>query len=96
MQLKKIIAAAAVVFLLAGCADPDAGIIVTTSEAPTPSATETPVPTPSPTPTPTPEPTPTPDPYFTAEEQVVKDEENGHWLYSSPTLWIEVNRIFDE
>ena len=24
------------------------------------------------------------------------DEEAGYWAYSSPTLWVEVNRVFDE
>ncbi len=56
----------------------------------------TPAPTPKPTlePTPTPTPTPTPDPYFTSEgEEVVEDEENGYWLYRSPVLFVEINRI---
>ncbi len=100
MQLKKIIAAAVVLTLLAGCADANADIVVTESvptPPPTPVAVETPSPTPEPTPEPTPSPTPepTPEPYFTDEEQVTTDEENGYWLYSSPTLWVEVHRVFD-
>jgi hypothetical protein len=96
MQFRKIIAAAVIAILLAGCADTDAPIVVTTpAPSPTSAATETPTPTPSPTPVPTVEPEPTPEPYFTAEEQVTTDDENGYWLYSSPTLWVEVNRIFD-
>lgn len=27
---------------------------------------------------------------------MVKDEENGCWLYSSPVLWVKINRVFDE
>lgn len=30
------------------------------------------------------------------DENIVQDEDSGHWLYRSSTLSIEVNRIFDE
>lgn len=67
-------------------------IIVTTQPSPEP--TPTIAPTPEPTPDPTPE--PTPDPYFPAEEEVTVDADNGHWLYRSPSLYVDVNRVFDE
>ncbi len=69
--------------------------IVVTSQ---PTAAPTPEPTPEPTPVPTPEPTPepTPNPYFTDAEEVTADVENGHWQYRSPSLYVDVNRIFDE
>jgi hypothetical protein len=70
--------------------------------APTPTPTETAAPTPTPTPIPTPTPTPvptpspTPNPYFTDNEQVSADMDTGHWSYTSPSLWVDVNRVFDE
>lgn len=94
MQIKKIIAIVAVAVLLAGCANTNTVAVVTATPLPTP--IETPAPTATPTPAPTPEPTPTPDPYFTDEEQVTADEENGYWLYTSPTLRVEINRVHDE
>ena len=69
-------------------------VIVTTQ--PTSSATPSPTPEPTPQPTPEPTPSPTPDPYFTAEEEVTADAEGGHWLYRSPSLYVDVNRVFDE
>ena len=96
MQIKKIAAIAVVALLLAGCAKPNTVAVVTATPLPTP--VETPAATLSPTPIPTasPEPTPTPNPYFTDEEQVKADEENGYWFYTSPTLWVEINRVYDE
>lgn len=97
MQLKKITAVVVMAVLLAGCADANAAASTPTPTAiPTPAATATPVPTPSPTPVPTTPPEPTPEPYFTDEEQVTVDAENGYWSYSSPTLWVEIHRVFDE
>ncbi len=90
----------AVVLLLAGCtalsAAPDITPQSTVTAAPEPAPTPipTPIPTPEPTPVPTPEPTPspTPDPYFPDKEEVSADAEGGHWLYRSPTLFVEVTR----
>ena len=85
----------ALILLLSGCAAQQA-------TAPTPTPTATPEPTPQPTPSPTPEPTPsptpepTPDPYFPDEEEVTVQPDNGYWLYRSPSLFVEVNRYFDE
>ncbi len=46
---------------------------------------------------PLPKPTPTVvpvDPYFLPEgEEVIEDEKNGYWLYRSPVLFVEINRI---
>lgn len=95
MNVKKLIAATAAVVMLVGCMDVNP-IAVTSAPVPTPAVTETPAPTPEPTPIPTTMPEPTPEPYFTTEEQVTADAENGYWFYSSPTLWVEINRVFDE
>ena len=94
MQIKKIVAIAGVALLLAGCAKTSTVAVVTATPLPTP--VETPASSPTPIPTTTPEPTPTPNPYFTDEEQVKADEENGYWFYTSPTLWVEINRVHDE
>lgn len=97
MQIKKIVAIAAVVVMLAGCTDSGVTVVTPTpSAAPTPVVTETPIPTPEPTPIPTSPPEPTPEPYFTQEEQMTADAENGYWFYSSSTVWVEINRVFDE
>jgi len=81
--------------LLGGCAAQP-----TAAPEPTPAATAepTPEPTPSPTPEPTPSPTPepTPDPYFPDREEVTVEADNGYWLYRSPSLFVEINRFFDE
>ena len=84
------------VLLLAGCVSMPTMIVSTPAPAET-SATmpsPTPLPTPEPTPVPTPEPTPspTPDPYFPDKEEVSADVEGGHWLYRSPSLFVEVTR----
>ena len=83
--------------IIAGCSFQDDKVTILTPE-PTPQPTPTLLPTPEPTPQPTPEPTPepTPDPYFPDAEEVEIDEDNGYWLYRSPTLFVEVNRIVDE
>ncbi len=96
MYQKTLVLLILAVFLLAGCAaTPE--VVVSTQ---TPTASETPTPTPEPTllPTPTPEPTPspTPDPYFTEKEEVMADIDNGHWLYRSPSLYVEVNRYTND
>lgn len=93
-----------VLLLLSGCHDSLALNTQLTLEL-KPAANATPVPTPTPTPAPppaiepAPAPTPTPstDPYFLPEgEEVVEDEENGYWLYRSPVLFVEINRIHEE
>ena len=93
-MLKRIVPAILIILALSGCTAPQ------TDDTPTPTVTISPTPTvtaaPTPTPEPTPEPTPTPDPYFTSDEEITKDEETGYWLYRSPTLYVEINRIFDE
>ena len=99
MRIRKFIAVVAAIMFLAGCSN--AGAVAQTptpvpTVAPTPVATATPEPTPSPTPVPTTPPEPTPEPYFTEDEQVVADAEAGYWLYTSPTLWVEINRVFDD
>lgn len=83
--------------IVSGCGLQEDKITVLTPE-PTVSALPTPEPTPTPDPDSTPEPTPepTPDPYFPDAEEVKIDEDNGFWLYRSPTLFVEVNRIVDE
>jgi len=97
MRLKKITAVVVMAFLLAGCTVSNAATSTpTATPTATPAATATPVPTPSPTPVPTMPPEPTPEPYFTEDEQVTIDAEAGYWAYSSPTLWVEINRIYDE
>ena len=99
MQFRKIIAVVVMAALLTGCTDSSAAIPTPTATATataTPAATATPLLTPSPTPVPTTPAEPTPEPYFTSEEQVTVDEEAGYWAYSSPTLWVEINRIYDE
>ncbi len=80
--------------LLTGCATQT----VTVQPIPTATVQPTPEPTPSPTPEPTPSPTPepTPDPYFPDQEEVTVEADNGYWLYRSPSLFVEVNRHFDE
>lgn len=87
-----------ILLLLSGCVNSQA--VAGDSPEPTVTAQPTPVPTPEPTPIPTPEPTPepAPDPYFTEAgvEEVTEDEENGYWLYRSPTLFVEVNRVCDD
>jgi hypothetical protein len=93
MRVRKIIAATAVAILLASCTNAHATVYDTAFIAlPTPAAVVTPMPVLLPTLIAT----PAPDPYFTEGEQVTSDEENGYWLYSSPTLWVEINRIFDK
>lgn len=68
------------------------------TDEPTPGPTQAPtaVPTQEPTPVPTPEPTPTPDPeaalYTDGSEYVVKDEENGRWVYRNGTVSMEITR----
>lgn len=97
MKFRKMIAVVVVAAILGGCTDSAAVVSTPTATAiATPVVTATPVPTPSPTPVPTAPPEPTPDPYFTADEQVTVDAEAGYWAYSSPTLWVEINRIYDE
>ena len=114
MQMKKMIAAAAamlmlagdrkkmlaclcaILLMLAGCASANAVVVTTPEATPIGTPMPTPVATPSPTPIPTMPPEPTPEPYFTANEQATVDAENGYWLYSSPTVWVEVNRVYDE
>jgi len=97
MQLRKMFAVAVAIVLLAGCADSSTTVLTpTATPAATAVATATPAPTPSPTPVPTTPPEPTPEPYFTEDEQVTADAEAGYWAYSSPTLWVEINRIYDE
>ena len=72
---------------------------------PTPAPTATPAPTPVPTPSPTPAatasasaaatatPTPTPEPTPTPFATILKeDAENGHWLYETETVRIEIER----
>jgi hypothetical protein len=97
MQVKKVIAAVLAALLMTGCAITDIEIETPTPEAtPTPAATEAPSPVPSSTPVPTTPPEPTPEPFFTETEQVTADSDGGYWFYSSPVLWVEIHRIFDE
>ncbi|MFA5676517.1 MAG: phosphodiester glycosidase family protein [Christensenellales bacterium] len=98
MRLKLALCLFVILLPLSGCHDSFAVNARPTLE-PSPSAIITPAPTPTPTPTPAPTPTPTPppDPYFLPEgEEVIEDEENGYWLYRSPVLFVEVNRIYQE
>jgi hypothetical protein len=97
MRLRKLLPLFCIILLLAGCAQTPTVIVAT----PPPAVSEpkpTPSPTPEPTPIPTPEPTPspTPNPYFTDQEEVAADPDNGHWLYRSPTLYVDIQRTIDE
>lgn len=85
----------ALVLALSGCA---AQSVTAPTPTPTVTAQPTPEPTPSPTPDPTPSPTPepTPDPYFPDQEEATIEPDDGYWLYRSPSLFVEVNRHFDE
>lgn len=84
----------AVLLLLVGCSDVPSVTVVTPT--PLPAATIAPAPIPTPEPTPEPTPSPTPDPYFPDKEEVTADEESGHWLYRSPTLFVEVTRYSND
>lgn len=95
MQIRKFITVIAAALLLAGCSDMTGIETQSPAVTPEPIASETPTPTPALTPVPTTEPEPTPEPYFTEDEQVTVDAQAGYWAYSSPTLWVEVNRVFD-
>ena len=93
--MRKLFLIILALMLLTGCATQSVTVI---TPAPTATAQPTPEPTPSPTPEPTPSPTPepTPDPYFPDQEEVTIEPDNGFWLYRSPSLFVEVNRHFDE
>jgi len=102
MHIRKLLPLFCIILLLAGCA-PTPTVIVATpppavSEPEQPAPSPTPEPAPSPTPVPTPEPTPspTPNPYFADQEEVGADWDNGHWLYRSPTLYVDIQRTIDE
>jgi exopolysaccharide biosynthesis protein len=97
MHIRRVLLLLLVVLLLAGCAQTPQVIVTTpgpVTEAPAPTSSPIPSPTPEPTPSPTPE--PTPNPYFTDQEEVTADPDSGHWLYRSPSLYVDITRTIDE
>lgn len=86
--------------------EPTATPAPTPTPVPTPAPTPVPTATPTPTPTPTPVPTPTPTPdtsenglylnYGDGETVEVWDEENGHWVYRSESLTVDITRTVTE
>jgi exopolysaccharide biosynthesis protein len=97
MRIRRLLLWILVIILLAGCTQTPSVIVATpapVTETPEPTPSPTPEPTPSPTPEPTP--SPTPNPYFTDQEEVTADPDNGHWLYRSSTLYVDIQRTIDE
>jgi exopolysaccharide biosynthesis protein len=98
----------AVVFILAGCSNGKALQASETSSEPsvsdseaTPSVSVSPSKTPAEATTPevSPEPSKQTDEtskYFTDEEKVTEQADKGYWLYTSPTLYVEVKKIVDK
>ncbi|NLT96998.1 MAG: hypothetical protein GXW96_02375 [Christensenellaceae bacterium] len=105
MRFRKLIPLFFAILLLAGCTQTSTVIVVTPPPAvsepqstPGPTSVPTPSLTPEPAPSPTPEPTPspTPNPYFSDQEEVTADPDSGHWLYRSPTLYVDIQRTIDK
>ena len=93
----------AVAFILAGCSSgnaleaDDQIVMPALTVSPSPSPSETPSePSKTPEASPSPSETAKAENYFTDEEKVTANEKDGHWQYSSPVLYVDIQRIFDK